>query len=111
MKTMRKIFPGVTMTLLVSVGALYATEVSLTIHETGRAQLMSARMHLRDESGKAIKPPGLPAWNDHFVCTGSVDFALSPGSYRVEVERGPEFASAVLAFQVTNVRTNFTLTL
>lgn len=108
---MRKIVFGSVIIVLGFVGTLDAAEVSFTVREAGRPQPMPARFHLRDEIGKVIKPPALPAWNDHFVSMGLVDVTLSPGNYRVEVERGPEFTSAVLAFQVTDIETNFSLTL
>lgn len=48
------------------------------------------RIHLYGADGKPHRPDGFPAWNDHFVCDGRAAFPLAPGSYRYEVERGPE---------------------
>lgn len=50
------------------------------------------RIHLKDAAGKAQKAEGLPNWNDHFVCPGSVRLDLPPGEYTYEVERGPEWS-------------------
>src|ERR1051325_11702725 len=47
---------------------------------------MPCRVHVREGPGKRVKAPELPFWNDHFVCTGKVSVALSPGEYVYEIE-------------------------
>ncbi|HXX94730.1 MAG TPA: CehA/McbA family metallohydrolase [Planctomycetota bacterium] len=65
--------------------------IHLTITEDEKP--VPCRVHLKDASGKAVKPPGYPSWNDHFVCDGSAQIEASPGRYRLEVERGPEHSA------------------
>lgn len=79
---------------------LEAGELRITVRETGSPQPIPVRLHVLDAAGKPLKPPGLPSWNDHFVCTGAVVLALAPGKYRVEAERGPEFTAATATFEV-----------
>src|SRR5207245_2134922 len=75
--------------------AILQIEVS---DEHGRP--MPCRIHLFDPAGKAVAAPGLPFWKDHFVCSGRVTLTLSPGRYRIEVERGPEHERRSLAVEV-----------
>src|SRR5688500_6962125 len=58
------------------------------------------RIQLKGPDGKAVKPPGLPFWKDHFVVPGRVELDLPAGRYAYEVERGPEWTSAAGAFDV-----------
>ncbi|MBI3854491.1 MAG: hypothetical protein HY293_02240, partial [Planctomycetes bacterium] len=53
-----------------------------------------ARIHLKDPAGKPVKAPAYPSWSDHFVCDGAAKLDLPPGRYRLEVEKGPEYAAA-----------------
>ena len=69
-----------------------------TVDESNR--IVPCRIHLRDSAGKAVKAPGLPFWHDHFVCTGRVSLALSPGAYVYEIERGPEYRAISNSFVV-----------
>lgn len=108
---MPKTFLRLAAALLVCVGTLRGAQVMLTIREAGSTEPMPARLHIRDGAGKAVKAAGLPAWHDHFVCTGVVEVALAPGNYHVEAERGPEFTSAVMDFKVSDESTNFSLSL
>jgi len=62
----------------------------VVVDEAGRP--MPARIHLKDESGKAVRPKGLPFWHDHFVCDGTAQLELAPGNFSYEVERGPEYS-------------------
>jgi len=86
--------------------------VTITIRDKSSRNLMPARVHLKDSSGKAHQPKQLPFWRDHFVCTGEVKLELAPGNYTLEVERGPEFSAHRSEFGVTaGVETNLTVTL
>ena len=67
---------------------------------------MPCRVHLQNSEGEVQKPPGLPAWDDHFVCGGTVDIELTPGPYRYEVERGPEYKPATGAVDISAGRTS-----
>ena len=49
------------------------------------------RIHLSNSKGEPQRASGQPFWNDHFVCAGRVAVDLLPGSYRYEIERGPEY--------------------
>ncbi len=51
---------------------------------------LPCRIHLSDAGGKPIRAPGQPFWRDHFVCDGRVAVDVPAGSYRYEIERGPE---------------------
>src|SRR5690349_8667380 len=58
------------------------------------------RIHLKDSYAKPIRAPGLPFWNDHFVCMGEVSLKLPLGSYTCEIERGPEYSSISNTFKL-----------
>ncbi|MEZ6113783.1 MAG: CehA/McbA family metallohydrolase [Pirellulaceae bacterium] len=60
-----------------------------TVDENG--QLTPARMHLRDEQGRPVRVRDYPYWNDHFVFPGKAILKLKTGTYRFEIERGPEY--------------------
>lgn len=111
MNTMPAKLLGLFAALLGGVGVMNAAQVTLTIRESGRAQPLPARVHLQDSSRKPVKPPGSPAWHDHFVCAGSVEVALTSGQYGVEIEHGPEFSSVATNFTVGGSATNFSFTL
>jgi hypothetical protein len=46
---------------------------------------------MKTQDGKAVRPPALPFWHDHFVSPGVADLDLSPGTYSYELDRGPEY--------------------
>jgi hypothetical protein len=102
--------------LLWSVGtalslAAQEAQVALDIFEAPGGKRVPARVHLKNAEGKAHLPQDLPFWNDHFVCPGAARFALPPGEYRGNVERGPEFTSASFHFTVAPAgRTNLSVT-
>ncbi|MDP6443643.1 MAG: CehA/McbA family metallohydrolase [Pirellulaceae bacterium] len=64
-------------------------EISVVDRDTGEP--IAVRMHLKNQRGRFVKPPGLPFWKDHFVFSGKVVLKLSPGPYTFEMERGPEY--------------------
>jgi hypothetical protein len=70
----------------------HAAPVSLHITDASGA-VMPCRVHLRDATGQPVRPPDLPFWFDHFVCTGDVKLDLPAGSYTFTIERGPEHES------------------
>ena len=59
---------------------------------------MPARIHLRNQTGEAQRPPGFPSFHDHFAFPGRASLDLPPGRYTYEVERGPEFTRASGSF-------------
>jgi hypothetical protein len=50
-------------------------------------------IHLYDAAGKTPKVAGWPAWNDHIVVDANARFELPVGTYRYEIERGPEYTA------------------
>ncbi|MGI9457264.1 MAG: hypothetical protein ACR2NU_11935, partial [Aeoliella sp.] len=52
---------------------------------------LPCRIHLFDQRDNPQTVEGYPSWHDHFVCPGRVTAQLTPGAYRYEVERGPEY--------------------
>ena len=72
--------------------AAQAAEFSLRVVDE-RGAIAPCRVHLRDADDKAVQPPGLPFWADHFVCDGQAKLKLAPGEYHYEIERGPEHES------------------
>ncbi len=52
---------------------------------------VAARMHLKDQRGRVVRPKGVPFWKDHFVFDGKIVLDLKPGHYTFEIERGPEY--------------------
>jgi hypothetical protein len=66
-------------------------KLALAVHEKEPGRPVPCRVHLQDPAGKPVRAPGLPFWNDHFVCPGTVELELPPGRYAYEIERGPEY--------------------
>ncbi len=60
----------------------------------GASRTVPCRIHVADAAGQPAAAPGQVAWRDHFVCEGKVELRLPPGTYRYEVERGPEWETA-----------------
>jgi hypothetical protein len=52
---------------------------------------MAARMHLKDQQGKPVRPPKVPFWKDHFAIDGTIVFELPLGTYTFELGAGPEY--------------------
>lgn len=55
---------------------------------------LPCRVHIKDAAGKPVRPKGLPFWHDHFVCAGTAQVDLSPGTPTYQIDRGPEYALA-----------------
>ncbi|HKA06185.1 MAG TPA: CehA/McbA family metallohydrolase [Gemmataceae bacterium] len=66
-------------------------QVEITVREKTDDPPVACRVHLKDGTGKPFKHPRLPYWFDHFVCPGTESFGLYPGSFSIEIERGPEY--------------------
>jgi hypothetical protein len=73
--------------------AAAADKGRLEVHVLDKAngQPMAARMHLKDQQGKPVKPPKVPFWKDHFALDGTIVFELPLGTYTFELEAGPEY--------------------
>jgi hypothetical protein len=69
--------------------------VQFVVLETDSNQPVPCRIHLKGADGKVVQPRGLPFWHDHFVCGGTAQLDLSVGSYRYEIERGPEYLATI----------------
>ncbi|MCI0464958.1 MAG: CehA/McbA family metallohydrolase [Gemmataceae bacterium] len=86
--------------LLLGLGGAGRQEAAPAQEQTGRLTIkvsgpdkraLPCRVHLTDPAGKPCRAEKLPFWRDHFVCPGEAELTLAPGSYRFEIERGPEF--------------------
>lgn len=75
-------------------------KVTLLVEEAGSGAPVPARVHLRNSDGEAIRAPGLPFHRTHFTMPGEVTLELESGTYRYEVERGPEHEARQGAFTV-----------
>lgn len=67
------------------------SELRLTIVDSATEKPVPCRIHLKDATGEAVRPKGLPFWHDHFVSPGVAEIDLGPGAYRFEIDRGPEY--------------------
>jgi len=75
--------------------------VRVTVLDETGSEPVACRMHLADASGKPVRPPQLPFWKDAFVCPGKVSLLLSPGRYRLLIDRGPEYYIVEDQWEVT----------
>ena len=73
------------------LAAAQAGPFRLTVVDSETGKPLPCRIHLKDSAGKPVRANGLPFWRDHFVCAGVAELDLSPGDYRYEIERGPEY--------------------
>jgi hypothetical protein len=86
---------GLSLTVALGMAAVLSAAVDATgtlefrVRDAGGKPL-PCRIHLTDEAGKPVKVD-LPFWHDHFVCPGTAEVPLPPGTYAYEVERGPEY--------------------
>ncbi len=55
------------------------------------ARPLPCRIHLKDKDGQPQRAGELPFFRDHFSCPGMASLELPAGSYRYEIERGPEY--------------------
>src|SRR5688572_27303995 len=65
--------------------------LELKVADKATGKSLAARMHLKDPRGKAVRPPKVPFWKDHFVFDGSIVLELPLGTYSFELECGPEY--------------------
>jgi hypothetical protein len=84
-------------------------EFEIRVVDDATGEPVAARMHLRNARGRPIQPRNLPAWHDHFVFPGQVVLELSPGEYRYELERGPEYRLVAGHFTIQRRATDNTL--
>lgn len=71
-----------------------AETLRVRILEKSSRTPIPARVHLHDPESRVVKPePGdsVVFWTNHASTLGSVEFEVSPGRHRLEVERGPEW--------------------
>jgi hypothetical protein len=86
--------------LFCTLPAVTAGEARITVIDRDTGQPTPARIHLLNSEGKPQRPPGFPAWHDHFVCNGTAVLDLPDGTYTCTVERGPEFTAATNKFEI-----------
>ncbi len=72
-------------------GRVVGSELRLTILDSATENPMPCRIHLKDITGKAVRPKGLPFWHDHFASPGVAQLEIAPGAYRFEIDRGAEY--------------------
>ena len=84
---------GVAVVLWCTAWSAIAAEGRLEVRvvDKGSGQSLAARMHLKDGRGKAVRPPKVPFWRDHFVFDGVIGLELPLGNYTFELECGPEY--------------------
>ena len=67
-------------------------QLTLSVVDQQTEQPVAVRMHLKDQRGRAVRPPKSVYYRDHFVFDGEIVLKLPPGNYTFEMERGPEYA-------------------
>ena len=65
--------------------------IEINVVDSKTKEPIAARMHLKDQKGKVVKPPKSIAWFDHFVVDGTMKLELPIGNYNFEIERGLEY--------------------
>src|SRR5919106_120594 len=72
-----------------------AVGVRVETRDRTTGQLVAARLYLTERSGAPRTPADVIRYDKreehHFVATGSIEFELPPGDYRLVVERGTEY--------------------
>ena len=80
--------------------ALDAAEAVVHVAATDDAgHPLTVRMHIRSAQGAIVQPSGVFFRRDYLVFSGTVALRLEPGSYRYEMERGPEYPVAAGQFE------------
>ena len=79
---------------------LAAGEVEVRVVDAATGQPVAARMHLKDERGRPVRPSKTVYWKNHFVFDGTAQLKLPEGTYRFTIERGPEYAAVTGHFQM-----------
>jgi hypothetical protein len=62
------------------------------------SETLACRVHLTNERNEGVFPPGFPSFSDHFAFPGDRELELVPGTYRYEIERGPEYTRVTGSF-------------
>ena len=80
-------------------------ELEIRVADQDTQQLIPVRMHVMDANGKPVPPakiipPKTVSWNDHFVFDGQIKLKLKPGTYKYEIERGPEYRTSSGSFSI-----------
>jgi hypothetical protein len=75
-------------------------KVEITVRDKADGPPVACRVHLKDGAGKPFRHPRLPFWFDHFVCPGTDNFGLYPGTFTIEIERGPEYETHTDRFEM-----------
>lgn len=71
--------------------AFVGGELELQVRDEATGKPVPARLHLKDQRGRPVLPPGLIAWKDHVIVPGRAVLDLRAGTYTFELERGPEY--------------------
>lgn len=87
---------------LVAENASAAGKLKLTVVDDTTGELLPCRMHLKNQAGRAVKPPRVPYWQDHFVFDGTIELKLPNGGYTFEIEHGPEYVNRTGNFVINN---------
>lgn len=100
----------VPLVLLVTIAGIYSAaepachaqtgDIVIEVLDKKTKEQIAARMHLKNEKGRPVKPPKTVYWHDHFVFDGSIALVLKPGKYEYELECGPEYKLAVGGFEL-----------
>ena len=77
--------------MLMACGEILAGEIEINVIDEDSGRPTAVRMHVRDATGRTVRPKGVPRWHDHFVFHGKIILDVRPGHYTFEVERGPEY--------------------
>ena len=77
---------------LTSQLAQAAGELTITVVDSATAKPIPCRIHLRSDKEKPQRASKMLFWHDHFTIPGTVKLKLPPGTYKFEIERGPEYA-------------------
>jgi hypothetical protein len=79
-----------------------AGELSLTVVDAETQKPIPCRLHLLNDKNRPQRAGNAPFWNDHFVFPGTVKLKLPKGTYRFELEHGPEYLARNGYFIIDN---------